>query len=78
MMLLLIVAGLNTVISLVYYLRVAKTMCIDPEPEGSGSVPLGYHQVLYIVMVAFPILFYGLLPESLARIAHQASANLLP
>ena len=31
MMFLFVAAGLNTAISLVYYLRVAKTVCMDPE-----------------------------------------------
>ena len=31
--LLLVIGGLNTAISLFYYLRVVKTMTMDPEPE---------------------------------------------
>ena len=30
---LLVIGGLNTVISLFYYLRVVKVMALDPEPE---------------------------------------------
>ena len=38
MMGLLVIAGVNTVVSLIYYLRVAKVMCMDPEPETRGPV----------------------------------------
>ena len=38
---LLVIAGINTAISLVYYLRVAKTVCIDPEPDTRGPVAIG-------------------------------------
>ena len=38
---LLVIAGINTAISLIYYLRVAKVMCIDPEPENRGPVSIG-------------------------------------
>ena len=78
MMLLLVVAVLNTAISLVYYLRVAKTMCIDPEPDARVPIELGFHQVLYVLAVSLPILIFGILPEWLAYCAYQGSANLLP
>ena len=35
---LLVIAGINTAISLIYYLRVAKVVCIDPEPTDRGPV----------------------------------------
>jgi NADH-quinone oxidoreductase subunit N len=78
MMVMVVVAVLNTAISLVYYLRVAKTMCIDPEPDERVPIVIGFHQILYVLAVSLPILIFGILPEWLANCAHQGSANLLP
>ncbi|MEM8945579.1 MAG: NADH-quinone oxidoreductase subunit N [Planctomycetota bacterium] len=69
----LIVAGLNTAISLIYYLRVAKTMCIDPEPDSRGPVSLGFLPVAYVLVVSLPVLILGLLPEWVARWADAAA-----
>ena len=69
----LVVAGLNTAISLVYYLRVVKTMCIDPESDSRGPVSLGFLPVAYVLVVSVPVLLFGLMPEWLARWADQAA-----
>ncbi len=76
MMVMLVVAGLNTVISLVFYLRVAKTMCIDPEPDTRGPVSLGFLPVAYILLVSLPVFIFGILPDRLAAWAYQATAQL--
>lgn len=73
MMTALVVAGLNTAISLVYYLRVAKTMCIDPESDTRGPVSLGFLPVAYVLVVSVPVILFGLLPDWLARWADQAA-----
>jgi NADH-quinone oxidoreductase subunit N len=73
----LLVAGLNTVISLVYYLRVAKTMCMDPEPDSRGPVSLGFLPVAYVLVVSLPILIFGLLPDWLAQWADQAAQQFI-
>ncbi|MGI9429763.1 MAG: NADH-quinone oxidoreductase subunit N, partial [Bythopirellula sp.] len=73
----LLVAGINTVISLVYYLRVAKTMCIDPEPDSRGPVSLGFLPVAYVLVVTVPILIFGLLPDWLAQWADQAAQQFI-
>jgi len=39
MLVLLVIGGLNTVISLFYYLRVLKVMTFDPPPEGLPAEP---------------------------------------
>jgi len=72
-----VIAGLNTVISLIYYLRVAKTVCMDPEPETRGPVSLGLLPAAYVLLVALPVLYYGILPQTLTHWAQQASAQLL-
>lgn len=76
MMSLLVIAGLNTVISLIYYLRVAKTVSIDPEPETRGAVTLGILPAFYVLLVAIPVLYFGMRPAWLLEIAHQATQQL--
>ena len=69
----LVVAGLNTAISLIYYLRVVKKMCIDPESDTRGPVSLGFLPVAYILVISAPVLIFGILPDGLARWADQAA-----
>ena len=76
MMSLLVIAGFNTVISLIYYLRVAKTVSIDPEPETRGPVTLGILPTAYVLIVAIPVLYYGLRPAWLLEVAQQATQHL--
>jgi NADH-quinone oxidoreductase subunit N len=71
-----IAAAINTAISLVYYLRVAKTMCVDPQPDTSLPVELGFLPATYILAMAAPIVIYGILPNLVAPWAANASAGL--
>ena len=72
-----VIAGVNTVVSLVYYVRVAKTVCVDAEPDGRGPVSLGVLRSAYVLVVALPVLVYGIVPETLTEWARQASEQLL-
>ena len=74
---LLVIAGLNTVVSLVYYLRVAKIVCIDPEPDTRGQVALGFLPSAYVLLITLPVFYFGILPESLSDWAWKASQQLL-
>ncbi len=74
---LLVIAGVNTVISLIYYLRVAKVVCVDAEPEGRGLVQLGTLPALYVFVVALPVVIYGIVPETLAEWVRQASQQVM-
>ena len=76
MIFLLVVAGINTAVSLVYYLRVAKRMCIDPEPDGRAAVELGFVPALYITLVSIPVVYFGIFPDRLADWAHQAGLRM--
>jgi NADH-quinone oxidoreductase subunit N len=76
MMSLLVIAGFNTVISLIYYLRVAKVVTIDPEPENRGPVTVGLLPTAYVLVVAIPVLYYGILPYGILDIARQATQQL--
>jgi len=74
---LLVIAGINTAISLVYYLRVAKTACIDPEPANRHSLALGALPAAYIFIVSLPVLIYGIYPVPVQQLAEQATKYLL-
>lgn len=76
MMFLLVVGGINTVLSLVYYLRVAKVMCIDTESDTRGPVSLGLVPVFYAAIVAAPLLVFGIWPDEIREIALAASKQL--
>lgn len=69
----LVVAGLNTAISLVYYLRVAKKMCIDEPSDSSSPASLGFLQLAYVIVVSAPVILFGLFPDWLAKWADQAA-----
>ena len=58
LMLLLIVGGINTAISLFYYLRVVKVMTIDPEPDDVPAKPMNVVSnlgAIYLFALAVPI-----------------------
>jgi NADH-quinone oxidoreductase subunit N len=76
MMSLLAIAGLNTVISLVYYLRVAATVAIDPEPETRGPITLGILPTAYVLVVSIPVLLFGIQPDRIVKIAEMATQQL--
>jgi NADH-quinone oxidoreductase subunit N len=61
----------------VYYLRVAKTVCMDPEPAGRGRVTIGLLPGLYVLLITLPVFIYGIYPVPFTRIAEEATKNLL-
>jgi NADH-quinone oxidoreductase subunit N len=71
-----VAAALNTAVSLVYYLRLAKTMCIDPQPDTSLPVELGFLPAAYVLAMVIPVVIYGLLPNLVAPWAQYAAAGL--
>jgi NADH-quinone oxidoreductase subunit N len=77
MIALLVIAGINTAISLVYYLRVARVVCMDPEPAGRGRVTIGLLPGLYVLLITLPVLIYGIYPVRFTEIAELATKNLL-
>jgi NADH-quinone oxidoreductase subunit N len=77
MIALLVIAGINTAISLIYYLRVARVVCMDPEPAGRGPISIGLVPAVYVLVVAVPVLVYGILPGRLLELARAASDQLL-
>ncbi len=79
MITLLVVGGLNTALSLFYYLRVVKVMSFEPEPERRRpfSFPLVSLPGAYIVAVTVPVLLLGLWWNDLYEWAKIATAHLL-
>jgi NADH:ubiquinone oxidoreductase subunit 2 (subunit N) len=71
-----VVAAVNTAISLVYYLRVAKTMCMDAQPDTSRPVDLGFLPTTYVLIVTLPVLLFGVMPDRVALWTQQAAAGI--
>lgn len=75
---LLVIGGINTALSLYYYLRVVKVMTIDPESEvvrSSGST-LGFLRGVYAAAIVIPILVFGIFWEQINQIAGAAARGL--
>jgi NADH-quinone oxidoreductase subunit N len=79
MITLLVVAGLNTAISLFYYLRVIKVMTFEPEPYNRPpfSFPLVSLHGAYVAAVTLPVLLLGIWWNDLYVWAQHAAVNLL-
>ena len=73
---LLVIAGLNTAISLYYYMRVVKTMTIDPEPENRVPVSLSFIPGTFVVLVSMPLLMLGIWWNGLNELATAAARQL--
>jgi NADH-quinone oxidoreductase subunit N len=74
---LLLVGGLNTAISLYYYLRVVKVMTMDPEPESRLPFAITFAPGTFVVLCTLPVLYLGLWPESFNEWLIQITKNLL-
>ncbi|MEX0678624.1 MAG: NADH-quinone oxidoreductase subunit N [Pirellulales bacterium] len=72
----LVIAGLNTVVSLYYYLRVVKVMTMDPEPESRRPFVMSFIPGTYVVLVSVPVVILGIWPESLNALAQIATRQL--
>ena len=58
--LLAVVAGVNSVISLYYYVNVIKTMTIDPATKPASASNVGAFPVVFVTLCAIPIVFFGI------------------
>jgi NADH-quinone oxidoreductase subunit N len=72
----LVIAGLNTAISLYYYLRVVKVMTMDPEPEDRRPVSIPFIPAAYLVLVSVPVVVLGIWWENLNVLARAATRQL--
>lgn len=73
---LLVVAGVNTAISLVYYLRVVKVMTIDAPVEGRSAVSVPFIPATFITAMTVPVLVLGVWFQDLLKLAEDAAAQL--
>ncbi|MEX0585887.1 MAG: proton-conducting transporter membrane subunit, partial [Pirellulales bacterium] len=76
---LLVIAGLNTALSLFYYLRVVKVMTIDPEPETRTPAvfPGLSWDTMFVVALTLPVLYFGIMFSGLSDLAHEAVKHLI-
>lgn len=79
LMALFVIGGLNTALSLFYYLRVAKVMVIDPEPADRLPVDLSLASITgaFLVALTLPVLVLGIWWNELNVWAQKAAENLV-
>lgn len=79
MIALLVIGGLNTAVSLFYYLRVVKVMSFEPELKNRPpfSFPLVSFPGAYVVAITLPVLLLGIWWGDLYEWAHRAASQLL-
>lgn len=76
LMVLLLAGGLNTAISLFYYLRVAKIMTMEAAPESRTACHLSRPQMVFLALLTFPTAVLMLWWEPLKALADNAVASL--
>ena len=71
----LLTGGLNTVLSLFYYLRVAKYMCIYDPVAGARPVTVtpGSSSGLYVMLLSGMVVFLGIIINPLTKVAMHAA-----
>lgn len=79
LLLLAVIGGINTVVSLFYYLRVVKIMALDPEPQ--SRLPFSFSLVtpegVFIVLVTLPVVGLGVGWDALYRLSEAAARAIL-
>jgi NADH-quinone oxidoreductase subunit N len=70
--------ALNTVFSLVYYIRVLRTMFLDARPADARPVPvrLASWESAFVVTLAVFVLLLGILPDMMSQTANHAAHSL--
>ena len=70
--------GLNTVLSLFYYINVLKVMCMQERPAEARPVSLTSQSSagLYVMLVSAMVLLLGIVVQPLSLVAHRAAAAL--
>jgi NADH-quinone oxidoreductase subunit N len=78
MIALLVVGGLNTALSLFYYLRVVKVMTLDDERDSRAPASFSLASIpgAFVALVTIPVLVLGLFWNDLYRAALGASTSL--
>jgi NADH-quinone oxidoreductase subunit N len=70
--------ALNTVFSLVYYIRVLRTMFLDARPADARPVPvrLASWESAFVVTLAVFVLLLGVLPHMMSQTANDAAQSI--
>ena len=70
--------GLNTVLSLFYYINVLKVMCMQERPAEARPVSLTSQSSagLYVMLISAMVLLLGIVVQPLSLVAHRAAAAL--
>lgn len=70
--------ALNTVFSLVYYIRVLKTMFLDQRPADARPVPvrLASWESAFVMTLAVFVILLGILPHMMSQTANDAAQSL--
>jgi NADH-quinone oxidoreductase subunit N len=76
MITLLVIAGLNTAVSLVYYIRVIKTMTIDTPDEERPISGLRFLPATFVAAVTLPVLVLGIWFDGVYSWAAEATRQL--
>lgn len=78
MLTLLAVAGINTVLSLVYYWRVVRTICLQPPRATRGPVDVGFLSVAFSLVLTLPVVLIFFFPAGLMGLARDAALQMFP
>jgi NADH-quinone oxidoreductase subunit N len=79
MIALLVIGGLNTALSLFYYIRVVKVMTLNEERDARvpGHFSLASIRGAFVALIALPILVLGVFWNELYRLSEEATRHLL-
>ncbi len=71
----LVIAGINTVFSLFYYIRVLRAMFLTPRLEGARTVDVPFNSVpaVYVMMISVPVVLLGVFIQGLSETAQSVA-----
>src|SRR5208337_1846254 len=75
---LVVVAALNSVVSLYYYLLVLKRMYITEAPVGAGPLPVSFPVKAVLLVTILGTFWLGILPGPLMRVFSEVSSRVFP
>jgi NADH-quinone oxidoreductase subunit N len=78
MIALLVIGGLNTALSLFYYVRVVKVMTLDDEPDARAPSTFSLASIpgVFVALVTVPVFVLGLFWDELYQVASSATMTL--
>jgi NADH-quinone oxidoreductase subunit N len=78
MIALLVIGGLNTALSLFYYVRVVKVMTLDDEPDARApsTFSLASNPGVFVALVTVPVFVLGIFWDELYQVAYSATMTL--